>query len=98
MCAVVGAETAPEIMWPSLCFCNLNFFQVKVAGFCKNWGVSACVNVVLQSIGRIGHHITRVENGGKFGKQSFDIIRHRVWDGLNEGGGLSNRQNRMVES
>ncbi len=32
--------------------------------FAKTGGLSAHVNVVLYSIGRFGHHITRAENGG----------------------------------
>jgi hypothetical protein len=57
-------------------------FRVKAAGFCKNWGVSTRVDVVLYSMGRIGHHITRAEYRGKFLKQKFYICRHRIQNGL----------------
>ncbi len=43
------------------CLDNIKFFRVKAAGFCKNWGVSAHVDVVFHSMGGIGYHITRAE-------------------------------------
>jgi hypothetical protein len=59
-----------------------SFFWVKMAGFSKNCGVSACVNVVLHSMGRTGDHITHSEYRGKFLTQKFDICKHRVWNRL----------------
>ncbi len=65
------------------CFGNFKFFWVKAAGFFKNRGVSACVYVVLHSMGRIRHHITCAECRWKFLKLKFDICMHRIRNGLN---------------
>jgi hypothetical protein len=39
---------------------KFKLFWVKRAGFGKNWRLFAHVDVVLYSMGRSGHHITRV--------------------------------------
>jgi hypothetical protein len=28
-------------------FCNLKFFRIQATGFCKNWGMTALVNMML---------------------------------------------------
>ncbi len=53
-------------------------FWVKAAGFCKNWWVSTRVNVVLHSMGRIRHRITRVEYRRKFLKQMWRLPKSRT--------------------
>jgi hypothetical protein len=50
-------------------FGNLKFFWIKVTGFCENWGMAACLNVMLHPVGWDGHHITRAQNGREFHKQ-----------------------------
>jgi hypothetical protein len=35
-------------------------------GFCKNWGMTVRVNVMLHPMDWGGHHITRAQNGGEF--------------------------------
>jgi hypothetical protein len=47
-------------------FCNLKFFRIQATGFCKNWGMTARVNVMLHPIGWGGHHITRAKMEGNF--------------------------------
>jgi hypothetical protein len=39
-------------------FCNLKSFRIQGMGFCKNWGMTASVNVMLHPIGwRVSHHL-----------------------------------------
>jgi hypothetical protein len=58
-------------------------------GFCKNWEVSACVDVVLHFMGRIGHHLTRAVYREIFCfKQKIDICRHRIRKTEQKGVGL----------
>jgi hypothetical protein len=52
----------------------------------KKGGMSAPVDVVLHSMGRIGHHITSAEYRGKFLKQKFNICRHGIRIRLNRKG------------
>jgi hypothetical protein len=40
-------------------FCNLKFFQIQATGFFKNWGMTACVNVMFHPMGWGWYHITR---------------------------------------
>jgi hypothetical protein len=40
------------------------------------------LDVVLHSMGRIGHHITQAEYRGELLKQMFDSCRHRIRNGL----------------
>ncbi len=86
------ADNASGFHTFEFCLGNFKFFWVKAEGFCKNWGggVSACVDVVLHSMGRIGHHITRAESRGKFLPQKFDISRHKIMNGLNRKGCVYN--------
>jgi hypothetical protein len=30
--------------------CNLKFFQIQATGFYENWGMTACMNVMLHSM------------------------------------------------
>jgi hypothetical protein len=59
-------------------FCNLKFFWIQAPGFCKNWGMTAHVNVMLYPMGWGGHHIDRAQNGREFSKQTLHVFRHRV--------------------
>ncbi len=54
--------------------------------FAKTGGCPSCEDVVLHTIGRIGHRITYAEYRGKFLKQKFDIFRHRIRNGLTRKG------------
>jgi hypothetical protein len=57
-------------------FGNLKFFRIKAAGLCKNGGVAAGVDVMLNPMSWCGLHIPSFQNGGKFLKQNFDICKH----------------------
>jgi hypothetical protein len=53
------------------CFGDLKFFQIKAAGLCKNGGVAAGVDVMLNPISGCGLHIPGSQNGGVFLKQDL---------------------------
>ncbi len=46
-------------------------------GFCKNWGMTAPVNVMLHTMGWGGHHITRAQNGREFFKKMLYVVSVR---------------------
>jgi hypothetical protein len=53
-----------------------------VTGFCKNWGMTAHVNVILHPMGWGGHHISCAQNGRGFLKQTLHVVRDRIRDFL----------------
>ncbi len=57
-------------------------FQVQATGFCKNWAMTARVNMMFHPMGWRGHHITCVQNEGEFLKQTLHIVRYRIGDFL----------------
>ncbi len=64
--------------------------------FSKNWGMTTHVNVMLYPMGWGGHHITCVQKGREFLKQTLHLIRERIRDFLchwNRNRRLNNGQN-----
>jgi hypothetical protein len=69
------ANNAGRFQMFDFCFCNFKFFWIQAKGFCKNWGMTARVNVMFHPMGWGGHHISRAQNGGEFFEANVSFLQ-----------------------